>query len=408
MSLRYLAILIAVSFINSCGFEEKNQDPKLFQLRIDGEITEKTFSEFKSALESIDKNKQKIVLNAVQLNSYGGSGDAAREIGKIIRERKLNTYLASDAECASACVHILISGIERYAFGNVRVHRSTFSHDIDRDDVVEGFISEAKKSNEEYVKSMGISHMLADAMETTPSWSIRQLTELEKEQWQVFGYDRLAIELYFNQTARERHISRKEFIDIFKSNYDDCTQQARELKETVFECVKTKKLKESDYYFQFMLWLDKKLDRYEESKAEPLSFNENIESLRKKIRNGKLYLRYSTISELNDSRANNSERKSLNNELVQRMEDANKWWVEDNKLSVLIVNPTNLKLKEIHFELSTTDCKTESGVKHLLSIPLLANLEANNAAIYSGQLPFEYSKVIGKGTRCGMISAAFV
>lgn len=183
--LRYISILIAFLILSSCGFQEKISDTKEVNLRINGEITAKTLNEFNSALESIDNNNQKIALNAVQLNSHGGSGEAAKEIGKIIRERKLNTYLASDAECASACVHILISGIERYAFGNVRVHRSTFSHDIDRDDVVEGFISEAKKSNKEYVKSMGISHMLADAMETTPSWSIRQLTELEKERKRI-------------------------------------------------------------------------------------------------------------------------------------------------------------------------------------------------------------------------------
>ena len=407
MSLRYLAILIAVSFINSCGFEEKNQDPKLVQLRIDGEITEKTLSEFKSALESIDKNKQKIVLNAVQLNSYGGSGDAAREIGRLIRARKLNTYLASDAECASACVHILISGVERYAFGNVRVHRSTFSRDVDSDDIVKDFISEAQNSNDEYVKSMGISHMLADAMGSTPSWSIRQLTELEKQQWQVFGFDRLAAELYFNQTARERHISRKEFIDIFKSNYDDCLNQTRDLKETVFECTKNKKLKEPNYYLQFMSWLDKKLDSYDESKAEPLSFNHAVESLRKKIRNGKLYLRYSTISEVNDLSARTTNFQPLHAELVHNMEDANKWWVEDNKLSVLVVNPTKTELKQIVFELSNADCNTEGSKKYLLSIPLIVNLEPKNSAIYNGQLPFDYSKLIGKGSRCGIIKAAF-
>ena len=70
------------------------------------------------------------------------------------------------------------------------------------------------------------------------------------------------------------------------------------------------------------------------------------------------------------------------------------------------MNPIDANLKEVVFELSTTDCKTDGGKKRLLSLPLLANLEAKNSAIYSGQLPFNYNKVIGIGTRCGVIKAA--
>jgi hypothetical protein len=92
---------------------------------------------------------------------------------------------------------------------------------------------------------------------------------------------------------------------------------------------------------------------------------------------------------------------------VQKMEASNKWWVENDTLSVLVMNPIDSNLKEVVFELSTTDCKTDEGKKRLLNLPLLANLEAKNSAIYSGQLPFKYNKVIGNGTRCGLIKAAF-
>lgn len=402
--IKLFSILAAAILMVACT-KDINFNKDEVRLRIEGEISAKSLTEFNDALESIDKNHQKIALNAVQLNSRGGSGDIAREIGKIIRERKLNTYLARDADCASACVDILISGVERYAFGKVRVHRATFMHDTDRDDNIAQLISEAKKLNEDYVKSMGISLLLADAMDSTESWSIRQLTEQEKKQWQVFGVDRLAEELYFNQTARERFISRHEFIDIFKSNYEDCLHQAREFKQTVFDCAKSKKLKEPSYYIQFLKWLSTKLDSYIDADSTPLPFNEQVESLRKKIRDGKLYMRYTSITEVTDKKPKSSE-KYLDDQLVERMEDANKWWIENNKLSVLVFNPTKSDLKEIVFELSSTDCKTEGGKKRLLSLPLHAYLEANNSAIYSGQLPFNYDKAIGKGTRCGVIKVA--
>jgi len=375
-------------------------------IRIEQEITPKDLIEFKNALKQLDESKKTLHMNSVVLESHGGSGNAAVEIGKLIRARKLNTYLASDSECASACVDILISGVQRYAFGAVRVHRATFMYDTDDDDHVEKFINEAKKSNEDYVKLMGISILLADAMDSTVSWSIRQLTELEKTQWQVLGFDRLAEELYFNQTARERHISRQEFIDIFKSNYEYCLKEARDFKQTVFDCAKSKSLKPPSYLIQLLKWLDKKLDSYVGTDIESLSFQDQVEALRKQIHDGKLYKRYTNITEVTDLKPSNLQLNSLDAFSVQKMEAANKWWVEDNKLSVLVMNPTKFDLKEVVFELSTTDCKTDGGMKRQLSLPLLANLEAKNSAIYSGQLPFNYNKVLGKGTRCGVIKAA--
>lgn len=401
--------LISYTNANAVVRYHQLQNTQEVTIRIEQEITPKDLIEFKSALKQLDESKKTLHMNSVVLESHGGSGDTAKEIGNLIRARKLNTYLASDSECASACVHVLISGVQRYAFGDVRVHRATFMYDSDSDDHVEKFIKEAKKSNEDYVRSMGISIMLADAMDSTVSWSIRQLTELEKTQWQVFGFDTLAEELYFNQTARERHISRNEFIHIFKSNYEDCLKEARDFKQTVFDCAKSKNLKQPSYLMQLMRWLDKKLDSYIGTDIENLPFQDQVETLRKQIRDGKLYKRYTTITEVKDLKSRNQELNQIDALSIQKMEAANKWWVETDKntLSVLVLNPMDSNLKVVIFELSTTDCKTDGGKKRLLSLQLLANLEAKNSAIYSGQLPFNYNKAIGNGTRCGLIKAAF-
>jgi hypothetical protein len=407
--LKYFFIVgIAFNFLSQSNAKviyEPYQNTQEVTVRIEDEITHKDLIDFKSALKQLDDSKKTLHMNSVVLNSFGGNGAAAKEIGRLIRERKLNTYLAKDKSCSSACVHVLIGGVQRYAFGSVGVHRATYMGESDGDEYLQKNIEEATKSNEQHVKVMGVSMLLADAMDTTPSWTIRQLTELEKKQWQVFGFDRLSEELYFNQVSRERYISRREFIDIFKSNYEDCLNQAREFKETVFECSKTKKHKEPSYYTQFLKFLVRKIDFYLGSEIDKLSHHDQVDSLRKNIRYGDLYERYTTITEVTDTKPKSSE-KSLDAQLVQRMEDVNKWWVENNKLSVLVLNPINSDLKEVVFELSSTDCKTENGQKHLLSMPLFANLEANNTAVYSGQLPFDYEKVIGKGTRCGVIKDA--
>ncbi len=232
-------LLIAVALV---GCTKKNQDVKndVVKLIIHGEIRESTLREFKEAIETIESKGQKLLLNAVQLNSNGGSGNVAREIGKIIREKRLNTYLGEDSKCESACVFILIGGVQRYAFGKVGVHRTTYMDTPNDDENVAEDISESVSEVSEYIKSMGASVMLDDAINTTESWKMRYLTETEKRQWQVFGIDRLEEELYFNKLSRELGIPRKDFVEIFKYNYEKCLKDAKELKETIFECVNKK------------------------------------------------------------------------------------------------------------------------------------------------------------------------
>jgi hypothetical protein len=87
-----------------------------------------------------------------------------------------------------------------------------------------------------YIKSMGVSLLLDDAMNNTESWRMRYLTDAEKQQWQVFGTDRLEEERLFNQIARSHNITRTKFIKVFKSNYKKCLNEAKALNMTIFEC----------------------------------------------------------------------------------------------------------------------------------------------------------------------------
>jgi hypothetical protein len=233
-------ILILTFFLLvGCKSEDTTSDGKEVHLRIKGEITGATLAEFKEAIESIENNNQKIVINAVQLNSFGGSISAAMQIGKIIRKKRLNTYIAEDARCESACIAILLGGVQRYPFGKVGVHRITYDQDIDDDSRVAQDIEDSLKMTSDYIKSMGISLMLDDAINTTESWRMRYLSETEKRQWNVFGTDRLEEEIYFNKLSRELKISRNELIKFFKLNYDECLNQAKKLKYDVFNCTKT-------------------------------------------------------------------------------------------------------------------------------------------------------------------------
>ena len=375
-------------------------------IRIEGEITHKTLDEFKKALNELDASKQILRMNSVVLDSIGGSGSVAKEIGKLIRSRGLNTYLPSVASCASACVDILISGAQRYAFGEVLVHRSTFFGESPDDSKVEAIVAYARKREEEYIKSMGISIMLADAIDTTESWRLRKLTEAEKKRWQVFGTDRAAEEILFNQIARSRYISRHEFIGIFKTNYEDCLLDAKDFKATVFECAKTRNRKPPNIVIQTTNALEKWIDKQFETERPNKPFPENVSDLKEMINSGRIYLRYMRVSVLNGSKTPTTETslKSLSKTEVDQMEAENTWWVEENKIHVLLKNPTKKSIKQISFSLSDSDCKV-SGKKRFLQFELPTMLEAENSAVYSSELPFDYLKVIGKGTKCGVIEA---
>jgi hypothetical protein len=343
-------------------------------------------------------------MNSVVLDSIGGSGSVAKEIGKLIRSRGLNTYLPSDASCASACVDILISGTQRYAFGEVLVHRSTFFGESPDDSKVEAIVAYARKREEEYIKSMGISIMLADAIDTTESWRLRKLTEAEKKRWQVFGTDRAAEEILFNHIARSRYISRYEFIGIFKTNYEDCLVDAKDFKATVFECAKTRNRKPPNIVVQTTKAIEKWLDKQFETERPIKPFPENVSDLKEMINSGRIYLRYMRVSVLNGSKTPTTETspKSLSRTEVDQMEAENIWWVEENKIHVLLKNPTKKSIKQISFSLSDSDCKV-SGKKRFLQFELPTMLEAENSVVYSSELPFDYLKVIGKGTKCGVI-----
>jgi hypothetical protein len=65
---------------------------------------------------------------SVELNSPGGDVSEAMQIGRLLRQRFMYTFVLADHECASACVLILMAGVGRMPMPSSRVglHRSTF------------------------------------------------------------------------------------------------------------------------------------------------------------------------------------------------------------------------------------------------------------------------------------------
>jgi len=251
--------LIALILISTSSFAdvtfEKYKDTNEVTIKIQNRITEKDLVDFKNALEVIEKEKKTLHMNAVQLNSLGGHGSVGRQIGTLIKDKKLYTYVGPRSSCESACVFVLMGGVVRYAFGEIGVHRTTFIKGVEvEDELTESFVRLDIKNVKEYGTAMGMTSALTDAILNTESWRIRYINEVEKREWQVFGTDRAYEERLFTAIAKQLPMDRADFVRVFSSNYEDCLKDARRFERTAYDCAKTKKEKR-DYWSEAKVWL---------------------------------------------------------------------------------------------------------------------------------------------------------
>jgi hypothetical protein len=191
---------------------------------------------FKEELEKIKKRGFKIKLNAIVFDTAGGNSFAAKEIGKIIRERKMNTYVAPNAKCGSACIYAVSGGLIRMIYGKVSVHRTSFNDDYPTEKL-EKALSFVDRETRKHIEEMGLSSLLTDAILTTPNWASRELDETEKRRWGINATDRYYEELRFRTIATMHKISVDDVSEIFRANYENCEKQAKNFESTIWDCV---------------------------------------------------------------------------------------------------------------------------------------------------------------------------
>lgn len=81
-------------------------------------------------------------ITTVALHSPGGSVSEALQMGAIIHDQQLTTYIPSDAVCASACSFIFFAGQERVSDGMLGVHQFYGPDEEARTDVIQFTVAE--------------------------------------------------------------------------------------------------------------------------------------------------------------------------------------------------------------------------------------------------------------------------
>ena len=70
-------------------------------------------------LSQLDDKKPRLIL----LNSIGGNVSGAVRFARYVRENEMNTWIAQNQTCASACALVFLAGIQRFSEGKLVVHQ---------------------------------------------------------------------------------------------------------------------------------------------------------------------------------------------------------------------------------------------------------------------------------------------
>lgn len=136
-------------------------------LLVSGVIGPGSYNEFRAA---ISRNTPKIIV----IEGPGGVLGEALLIGEEIRRRRLDTLVAANHRCASACAVVFLSGHTRYlgAGASVGLHSASFADG--RTD------PEATQVMAAYLSKLGVPASTLSRMEHTAPSDIRWLTKAEQ------------------------------------------------------------------------------------------------------------------------------------------------------------------------------------------------------------------------------------
>ncbi len=168
------------------------------EIRIIGEIKDGDSIEFFKNLNQFIKINKDLGCRkisgrgiAVSINSNGGSIYESMKIGRIIRENELETRVYKYENCASSCVLIFGSGINKISFGKLQIHRPYFTELEDNLTYKEiqklryKLIDDMKN----YANEMDFSIALIDFMMSIPPKNIYTLDIDEIEKYRLIGDD---------------------------------------------------------------------------------------------------------------------------------------------------------------------------------------------------------------------------
>lgn len=203
---------------NILTFTESAKNPEKQQIKvihIKGPISRKLLANFKQNITPSESDPIPAGL-IVFLDSRGGDGMAAIEIGRILR--KANAHVFVNGECSSACILVLAGGVVRGApTFSVGIHqaRVTLSSDSgiikkevdsNEDPVAKALLAKFNSSAKVYFSDMEIPPDLFTAMQSHPTKRVYRLSSPEITAYGLNGieeeYLKQRTEMYAQRPGR--------------------------------------------------------------------------------------------------------------------------------------------------------------------------------------------------------------
>lgn len=171
-------------------------------IEIRGTITHRTLEQLRQPLSrAADSPRDDEPFPAgvlILLDSAGGDGIAAMEIGRLARAARAHVFVAG--RCSSACVLLFAGGAVRgAAAGMLGIHRgrvTRFVRDVGRQDVrvdtdekARQFLELADRRTDEYLAEMGMPPSLFAAFLAVPSDRVRWLDAADIAQYGLAGME---------------------------------------------------------------------------------------------------------------------------------------------------------------------------------------------------------------------------
>jgi membrane-bound ClpP family serine protease len=172
--------------------------PKTVTVTLRGEITPAMIPKVREAVAAATGDPIPAGL-IVLLDSGGGDGLAAVEIGRLLRGAQAHVFVTG--RCASACVFVFMGGVVRQAAdGALGIHRARLTRidpatgkrveiDVGRDDRAARRLRNANASLRQYLTEMGALQSFHALMESTPVEPLRYLSRAEAKSLGVIGFE---------------------------------------------------------------------------------------------------------------------------------------------------------------------------------------------------------------------------
>lgn len=194
---RFLLLFFAILLNQLVLASEPSNSPLV--LRINGIITSNTLSQIELAVSNW-KNADPIPGGLiVLLDSPGGNGEAAIQIGRLLRKKDAHVFVTG--QCESACVFILAGGVVRAANPNsIGVHAGRLTLTNRNGEIIKEIDSSQSLNDSfkltsfnslanQYLSEMGLRNGLIDVMLAHKTMRTYKLTDYEMDQFGLIGFN---------------------------------------------------------------------------------------------------------------------------------------------------------------------------------------------------------------------------